>query len=214
MEKLLQTVKDKFTVTDVDVGEYAEIKVSGMKFKIRSFQVEGVGTLSIMTTRWLFGLMEMETLIMTPVQKDAPLFSYDRIWAFNNDACLVELYDTQLSPCDMSGFDHLKAEAKKYPTYELKKYWYDKMRYKQSMSIKGNRISQSEKFSALRDEYFKEYLKLVENSPDCRVLDKKDNCEDYVNGLLEGGGASTSVFVKAIGKEKTQELFKKYLFGV
>lgn len=42
---------------------------------------------------------------------------------------------------------------------------------------------------------------------------KREKTEYYANGLLERGGPSTDVFKKSLGKEKTEELFKKVLFG-
>lgn len=35
----------------------------------------------------------------------------------------------------------------------------------------------------------------------------------YVEGLLTHGGPSTDVFKKALGPEKTEQLFRKVLFG-
>jgi hypothetical protein len=35
----------------------------------------------------------------------------------------------------------------------------------------------------------------------------------YVEGLLKNGGPSTDVFKKALGVEKTAELFRKILFA-
>ncbi|MBP5767284.1 MAG: hypothetical protein J6X47_09930, partial [Clostridia bacterium] len=43
---------------------------------------------------------------------------------------------------------------------------------------------------------------------------KKKKAAVYVEGLLEKGGPSTDAFIKAIGAEKTGELFRKVLFGL
>lgn len=42
----------------------------------------------------------------------------------------------------------------------------------------------------------------------------KEANKNYVDGLLKNGGTSTDMFVKKIGKEKTEELFRKYVFFV
>lgn len=213
MEQLLQMIDDRFAVTELDTKDFASMKVSGMNFQIRSFQIENVGTMSVMSANGFFGLMKMDTFILVPTKKDAPLFSYDRIFAMGNDTCLIELYNTQLSPCNLGGFDQLKARSKNYPAYQTKSYWYDELRFSQSMAVKSKK-KQSKELTALRNEYFMEYLRLLSVSPECDESAKKEKCAVYVNGLLTGGGASTSVFLKNIGKEKTEELFHKYLFGV
>lgn len=42
---------------------------------------------------------------------------------------------------------------------------------------------------------------------------KQEKTRCYVNGLLEKGGPSTDAFIKAIGRDKTTELFTNYLFN-
>ena len=42
---------------------------------------------------------------------------------------------------------------------------------------------------------------------------KRAASDAYVQGLLDNGGPSTDIFVDMLGKEKTTEYFKKYIFG-
>ena len=42
---------------------------------------------------------------------------------------------------------------------------------------------------------------------------KTEKASAYVEGLLSHGGPSTDVFKKALGEEKTAELFRRVLFG-
>ena len=66
--------------------------------------------------------------------------------------------------------------------------------------------------SALALEHFKAYLNVKAPAvTDASAKQKK--ASRYVNGLLEHGGPSTDVFKKALGVEKTTELFEKHLFG-
>ena len=74
------------------------------------------------------------------------------------------------------------------------------------------------KDKALLDEtveaYLNELCKIINEAKDIDPEEKKALQAVYVNGLLEHGGASTDAFVKNIGKEKTEELYRKYLFGI
>ncbi len=73
-DELTALFENSFTVRENDIGSYANVKKSGMDFKIRSFKADGVGRFSTLTMSAMFGLMKMETFIFTPANLDAPLF--------------------------------------------------------------------------------------------------------------------------------------------
>ena len=55
------------------LGEAAQtrrMKVSGMTFDIAAYKVEGLGHVSVMIASGFFGLMKMDTLIITPTAVD------------------------------------------------------------------------------------------------------------------------------------------------
>ena len=66
MEKLLREIGAKYELKEQDTGEFASLKVKGMKFTIRSFEAKGLGHVSAMQAKGFFGLMKMDTLIITP----------------------------------------------------------------------------------------------------------------------------------------------------
>jgi hypothetical protein len=90
-------------------------------------------------------------------------------------------------------------------------HWYDDIRMKESLSKKGKK-NDTAAFDKAAESHFSAWLssevQLLEDTED-----KKKKTVYYVNGLLTNGGPSTSVFLKALGREKTEELFQKVLFG-
>ena len=88
MDKLLNVLKSQFDLQEMQVGEYEKLKAKGMTFTIRQFYAEGLGNVSVMAAKGFFGLMQMDTFIVNPVEKDLPLFSYDRIHA----TCTLSFY--------------------------------------------------------------------------------------------------------------------------
>ena len=84
-------IADSYSLVPISVGEFAKLKVNGMKFTIRAYHVEGLGHVSIMCAKGFFGLMKMDTLMIVPDERDLPLYSYDRIQAMGNDTLIVEL---------------------------------------------------------------------------------------------------------------------------
>ncbi len=113
LEKTLEILKHEFRMTELDAGAYARQKVKGMTFLVHHYEVEGIGHLSTMAADGMFGLMKMDTVILVPRLKDAPLFSYDRIKAMGNDtfipasnepkSCLHDLGDCREGaiPCSL-----------------------------------------------------------------------------------------------------------------
>ena len=76
-----------------------------MQFRVRRFYADGLGTVSAMVAAGFFGLMKMDTLIITATEKDMPLFSYDRVYAMGNDTLIFELYNTLLGDTDLSALE-------------------------------------------------------------------------------------------------------------
>ena len=139
LKELLKIVKDGYELEPVDCSEYKGLKVSGMKFELQAFRAKGLGHVSIMSARGFFGLMKMDTLIITPEEIDLPLYSYDRILAMGNDTLITEMYDTMVSPLDFSGLDAVIVKYKHLPHRDPGSHWYDDIKLPQSISFKGKK---------------------------------------------------------------------------
>lgn len=211
IEKLLSALKEKYALVELEIGEFSTLKASGMKFSVSAYEAEGLGHVSIMRAKGFFGLMKMDTLMITPFDSDLPLYSYDRIYAMGNDTLIVELYDTLVNPLDLSTLDKVKSKYTHLAERDPGMHWYDSIKFKESISKKGKK-AQTKDFDALALEHFDGYL----NLPAEKVLDKAKKQElsaRYVDGLLSQGGPSTDVFKKQLGVEKTKKLFEQVLFG-
>ncbi|MBQ7933930.1 MAG: hypothetical protein IJ327_03990, partial [Lachnospiraceae bacterium] len=202
----------RFPLKEKEVGQWKQMKVSDMKFTIRAFEAEGLGHVSAMSAKGFFGLMQMDTLIINPTKKDLPLYSYDRVHAMGNDTLIVELYDTLLGACDLSGLAQVKEQNGDLPDHDLGEHWYDSIKLAESVSKKGKK-QQTHRFDILAGMHLAAYL---ETNPRMAAVDadaKRTKAAVYVDGLLQNGGPSTDVFKKALGDEKTAQLFREVLFG-
>lgn len=210
-DKILDLIKKQYALREVNVGEFAALKASGMKFSVKAYHAEGLGHVSVMRAKGFFGLMKMDTLMIVPQDKDLPLYSYDRIFAMGNDTLIVELYDTMTGEVDMSKLDIVKEQYSQLPERDPGEHWYDEIKLSQSISKKGKK-AQTAELDAMTLKHFEAYL----SAPAGEVTDKAKKAErsaGYVNGLLEYGGPSTDVFKKEFGEEKTARLFREVLFG-
>lgn len=209
-DKLLSMIKERFPLKEKNVGAFASLKANGMKFTVSAYEAERLGHVSVMTANGFFGLMKMDTLIVNPKTLDLPLYSYDRILAMGNDTLIVELYDTMVEPLDTEALKAVNEANKDLPERDPGTHWYDGIKLKESVSKKGKKLT--ERFDAYTKDYTNAYLGLPAK-PVTDAAAKREKANAYVEGLLKNGGPSTDVFKKALGEQKTAELFRKVLFG-
>lgn len=216
--KNLEALKTKFMVKSLDIGADRKHKVGPMKFDISQYEIEGVGNLSVMKGTAMLGLMKMDTFILTPSKMDAPLFSYDRIFAMGNDTIIVEIYDTMLDK-EAAGYikntEKMRSVKASFGTehdHEVGEHWYDSIKLDTSYSKKGKKVTET--FDKQYLELFDAYLQMLLDAKECDESSKKIASKKYVDGLFENGGPSTDQFVKAIGKDAAKKLFYKVIFGV
>lgn len=212
IQEMLRSIAAQFHLNAADVLDFRKMKVSGMNFQIWAFEAEGLGHVSAMTASGFFGLMKMDTLIITPTGKDMPLFSYDRVNAMGNDTLIFELYDTLLGETDLSALAQVKEKYRHLPQHDLGEHWYDSIKLPQSLSKKGKK-THTAAFDACTAEYLDAYLSAARCAPEGDPAAKLEKAAVYVEGLLKNGGPSTDVFKKGIGDEKTGVLFRRVLFG-
>ena len=211
IQSLLAQINALYPLTPVDTGAWHHLNVNGMKFEILAWKAAGLGHVSVMTATAMFGLMKMDTLIINPTEKDLPLYSYDRIHAMGNDTLIIELYNTLLMPCSAHPLAAVQAQYTRLPERDPGEHWYDHLKLPESVSKKGKK-PQTSALNRMTTDYTAAYLRLKVNAvPDPTA--KRAAAAVYVDGLLEHGGPSTDVFKKALGMEKTAELFRTILFS-
>jgi len=207
----ISAVKEQYGLTVREIPQNSLIKKNGMKFAICAYEIPGIGNLSTVRMSAMLGLMKMTTVVLTPLEKDAPLFSYDRISAFGQETLLCELYDTCLRKPDVSGLAAVKKAYESLPDHDLGKHWYDPMKLSPTLAKRGKKLSSQ--FDELEQEYFKAYLNSLSAAEACDSGEKNAKTAEYVDGLFTHGGPSTDQFAKLIGIEEAKELFSKYIFA-
>ncbi len=212
VDKILDIIKEKYSLEHIDAKEFSSFKAKGMKFSIEAYYAKGLGHISTMKAVGFFGLMKMDTVIIVPFEKDLPLYSYDRIYAMGNDTLIVELYDTMVNKCDVLQLASIKDKYSHLAERDPGSHWYDYMKLAESISKIGKKKVSNE-FDLLTLEHFKAYLN-ASNVCSVDIEKKVELSTEYVNGLLNNGGPSTDVFIKMFGREKTEKLYNEILFGL
>ena len=201
----------RYSLKEKDLGAFAKIDKNGMHFKIRVFDVEKLGNLSIVEMNAMLGLMKMETIVLTPLEVDMPLFSFDGIRAMGSSTLLLELYDTQLQPYDCSAFEAIKDKYAHLPDRQTEPRWYDPLHLPGTLSKKGRNISAG--LEALEKEFLSAYMLAIPGAEPCSREQKQAKVYDYADKLVKLGGPAIDQFKKMIGEEEAALLFKKYIFG-
>lgn len=209
--KLLNIIKGRYSLTRIDCGEFAEMKVSGMSFEITAYKAEGLGHISIMRAGGMMGLMKMDTLIINPTEIDLPLYSYDRIFAMGNDTLITELYATTLGDYSDATLNKVKDGYADLTERDPGQHWYDSIKLPSSISKKGKK-KHTPRLDDLTLAHFDAYL-ASSTAPVTDREAKQNKTQVYVDGLITKGGPSTDVFKKSIGEAKTRALFENILFG-
>ncbi len=213
-ELILNELRRDYTVRERDVGKYHVLKKNGMKFIVSAYEIEGLGSMSVIDMSAMLGLMKMESFILTAEEKDVPLFSGDFIQAAGKCTLLEEFYDTMLAPLDevsAEGYRRVKARYADLPRYETGPRWYDGIRYDFTLGAADRSLkARREEITA---DYFAAYRENLGRAPACEPAEKKAKTAAYVDGLFANGGPAVDQFKKLFGEAAAREIFEKYVFS-
>ena len=212
-KSLFEKLSAAFPLAERNAGEFSRFELAGMTFRTRCWDAKGLGNVSFMAAELPAAAMEMTSIIVNPFEVDAPLLSLDRIQMQNMASLYMELCDTCLDPDRKEGsFQDVKEKYSGLADLPQGQNWYDGIRYGSSV-LKGVSEEEGEKLDDCVKEFFDAYCELLQSSAPCDVRAKKEKAQAYSDGLLENGGPAVNNFLKAWGKEKTEEFFSQVLFG-
>lgn len=192
---------------------FENMSVSGMKFDITAAQLAGLGRVSLMRAKGFFGGMKMDSLMITPSEKDAPVIAFERMQMFGKDLFYVEAYDTTVGGADTALMEERVKLGADIADTDPGTHWYDSLVLPGCVYKKGKKADR-ERIDEFEREMLDACFEMLQTAPACDSAAKTAANRAYVEGLLQNGGPSTDLFVKKYGTETTGRLFREYLFGV
>jgi len=217
VQSFCDTVGKYYTLTETDCGEYRNLTLFGiMKFNVRQYEVEGIGNLAVMTTD--IGVMQMATVVLTPTQRDLPLVSMDYMYMLGNRTAYVEFYDLVLEQDDgykalLKDLGAIREQFDNLETVTPTAAWYDTLKtegfYKKGTADDDAALIEMLEKGLDAVMAYGQNLPVLEN--DARA-EKAALQKTYSEGLIENGGVSTDIFVKALGADGTRAFFDSVLF--
>lgn len=220
VNKGLEQVKAEYTVTQLDAGEYTDMRFYGiMNFHVDQYDIEELGNLSVMTAD--MGFMQMVSFMITPFEKNVPLCTLDFMYIMGNRKSYVEFYDLA-ADTQSEDYVELQGELMKMTSrwsdieeIPSEPQWYDeylKVVMHKQLDKDIDEERNLELFADALGTYLTETKQVEMNSAELQEQ-QTANIKLYTNGLIEKGGVSTDVFKKALGEEKTADFFDKVFFG-
>lgn len=218
VDAAMEVIQNHAEVTEKDAGKYEKMRLMGiMNFEVHQYDAKDIGNLSVMTMN--AGLMQMSTIILTPLDKDLPLISTDYMYILGNRTSYLECYDLVLDKEGdyqnlLDSLKDIKKDYKDLDTITPSSAWYDDMRTV-GLYMKG-KSSDDEREEKAMTRWLETVLEYGEDLPVLTAEEKEEKLpvvKEYTDGLVEKGGVSTDLFVKALGKEDTRDFFNKVLFG-
>ena len=212
MDSFLKEASGKrFHLRQKDMGDFSLIKAKGMRFDMETWEVEGAGSLCLISMKGMAGLMKMKSACFTPTRLDGPILSIDRIRLPWKDTLLVEMYKATLTEQPFSALEAVKARHKGLPAYTPGQSWHTGLLLPVSAFYRGGRKIREELDQFTR-EYSETYMDLLAACPACDPEEKAKATSVLPEGLLKNGGPAVNQFKAMIGEEKTAEFIRKYMF--
>jgi len=211
----LRQIRESFSYTENDIGDDRHLSHFGLNFAVHSYEIENVGHLCAMTLKAFGGLMTMETIVISPMKKDVPLFNMDRVTAFGKDTLLIEIYDTQLEPLGDEAqmeFKELLDRDSALSDIESEPHWYDSIRYPFSYAKAGKGLE--EPFKRAQKDYLDIYLKLLAEAPYCDEEAKLVKNREYAEKLVSNKGPAVDTMRNHFGDETMRRVVLKHMYGV
>ena len=209
---ILSELEKKYRLVPRDMGDLAEIRSGLTRFSCRTCRIEGIGNLFFIDMKAAFGLMKMETAVLTPTARDLSFCNFDAVHAMGNDTLIFEMYRTCIRETDLSALDAVKRSADDLPGYTPAPRWYDAYKLSPCTAKKGRRAAQAH--DALMRRFLDAYLALLDAAPECDEDEKLAAVRPYVDRLLAEGGMAVDGMKRMIGEEKTARLVREFMYGV
>ena len=213
IQKMMEEIQSKYNCKSVNAGVFGKVMIEGAKFKISAFDVKGVGRVATIEMKRLIGFWEMQSLLITPYEKDMPIYYYNRHRENGNYIYLVQVFDTQLNAIEVFDLADIEKKYEALPGEEQNKRWYEDI--KLYGLVKKVEKSKKEELTPLILEHFQTYMAMLENAKNCKALQKKKRITTFVENLCEKSGiAIIEIFHANYGTKVTERLANEVLFGL
>jgi len=212
--KMLEEIQNTYSCKKVEVGVFDMVKVEGAKVHIEAYDAQGMGRVALVEMTGFLKLWKAQSIFITPLDKDAPVFYFHRHGRKGNDVLKIEIINTWLKRTELAELDAVQEKNDNIPDIEDKEEWHDELKLPQSI-LKRVRKEDAVLLDRLTEDYFHAYMKEVEKAKECERSQKKQKVEKLVKGFSEKSGvAIVQFFLAYYDHNVAAKLCKDVLFGI
>lgn len=212
--QFLEDIKKEYACEQVDVGDFETVKVEGAKIHIEAYNVTGLGRVSLVEVHGFLNLWKMQSMIINPLEVDAPIYYYHRHNRKGNDVYKAEVLNTLLNDRVLEEFVPVLEKYADVPDAEDKENWYDELKM-DSCVLKRVKKAEIAKNDEVARAHFEAFMMVVAHAPACGKTRKKDHMKEFTDGLVELAGiAILQLFRAYYDKAVAKSLCLDILFGV
>lgn len=214
INQFLAEIKGLYDCKKIDAGVFENVTVEGAKIHIEAYDVMDLGRVALVEVKGFLNLWKMQSMIVTPMEKDAPIYYYHRHNRKGKDIYKVEVLNTLLEQRELNEFVPVLEKNISIPDLEDKENWYDEIKMPGCV-LKSVKKAESEKLDTVAIEHFEAYKKILETAPSCGKSRKKTEMKEFMDGLVEWSGiAVLQLFRAYYDKNVAKKLCLEILFGV
>lgn len=212
IQKMLEEIKSRYACKTQDTGVFEKVYIDGAKFLINAYDMKGLGRVSTVEMKRLVGFWDMQSLIITPYEKDMPIYYYNRHREKGKYIYRVEMFDTQMDPIDVKSLEEVVAKYSNLSDVSQNERWYD------TFKLSGSAVKIAKKKQEFDDviwEHFMTYMSLLAESKEVKPSEKRKKTKVFVDGLCKQSGiAVIEIFLANYGEKVTEKLANEVLFGL
>ena len=191
--KLMERLKGAAALTEQDVGEFSHFKGKMMKISVHSYAVEDWGSLSLLESRGMAGLMRRDMLVINSCVKDIPVLVIQYMGLFGRRMLQVHVLDVMKDKTAAGRFASLGRMAEQSGTavQETPVEWYTPIQLPGSVTVMTNGDGGEKVIELGPDRAGATFRDFLGHREDEVVLD------DQGRGAFPVNGGSVSVWVPA-----------------
>ena len=214
IQRMLEEIQSKYVCEKQDADVFEKVVIDGATFRIHAYNAKGLGRVATVEMKRLIGFWDMQSLIITPFEKDMPIYYYNRHREKGHYIYRVEVFDTQFHPIDAAPMAEVVEKYSSLPDEPQNERWYDG--YKLPVcAVKKVEKKRKEDLSPMIWEHFCAYMDMLEKAPECKPVEKKKKVNAFVKELCEKSGiAIVEIFIANYGDAVTAKLANEVLFGL
>lgn len=214
IQKMLEAIQSKYVCEKQDADVFSKVVIDGATFRINAYDAKGLGHVATVEMKRFIGSWDMQSLIITPFEKDMPIYYYNRHRNKGEYICRLEAFCGKYEQVDFSAMEAVLEKYAALPEEAPFDLWYNE--YKLPVcAIKKVAKNQKESLSPMIWDHFSAYMDVLETAPECKPTEKKKRFNAFVKQLCENGGiAVVDIFYATYKQQVTEKLAFEVLFGL